>query len=197
MNDKRNLFEKFEVTKEYRRLKYHVNCNLIQFFEKNVFKGKESLKVAEIACGSGFGSHLIGKQPNVGLSIASDINLSLFNQSRNSEFAAHFVIADIFSPPFRVDSFDLVWNSSSLEHFDVPQDALIQMVQVVKPGGFVFVGVPDLLGPLGIYYLTPLKKWRDWLGQPYTCKEIENMFTACKLKIKKRFTYFYRFLLEC
>jgi hypothetical protein len=64
------------------------------------------------------------------------------------------------------------------------------MAEVTKPGGFVFVGVPHLFGPMGLYYLTPLKKWRTWLGRPFTFRELDNMFAACDLRVQKRLVYF-------
>lgn len=189
----KNIFEQIENTSFYRYLKYGMNRRLIRFFRENVFENRKALKVAEIACGSGYGSHLIAKQAEVTLSLASDISMKLSNQSSIPEFSATFVTADIFNLPFKTDSFDLVWNSSSLEHFDVPEDALLSMARIVKPGGFVFVGVPYLYGPLALYYLSPLKKWREWLGRPYTFNELEKMFTSCELRPQKHVVYFTRF----
>ncbi len=189
----KNVFERIEDTSLYRFLKYGMNRRLIRFLLGNVSKRGTLLSVAEIGCGSGYASHLLGTQEGVKLSVALDINMELFSQSDIRGFGAAFVVGDVFSLPFRPDSFDLVYNSSALEHLHSPQDALGRMAEITKPGGLVFVGVPYLFGPLAFYYLAPLKKWREWLGRPYTFDELETLFTSCGLRIEKRLTYFMKF----
>lgn len=188
-----SLFERLEDTLVYRRLKYGINQELIHFFADHVLVGKDSLSVVEVACGSGFGSHLLGQRVEVKLSVASDIDMTLFNQSAMTDFNAKLVVSDIFQPSFQRNSFDLVWNSSSLEEIERPQEVLLSMAHLVKPGGYVYVGVPYLYGPLALYHVTPVPKWREWLGRPFTFDKLEAMLVACELIPVKRLTYFARF----
>jgi ubiquinone/menaquinone biosynthesis C-methylase UbiE len=167
-----------------------MNQKLVRFLVENIFDGRGFVRIAEIGCGSGYASHIFARQSGVTLSVAMDINTQLFSQSGIKDFGAAFVVGDVFHLPFRHESFDLVHCSSSLEHFDTPQEALSNMAEVTKPGGLVFVGVPYLFGLMALYYLTPLKKWRFWLGRPFTFNELETMFAACDLKIQKRLVYF-------
>jgi ubiquinone/menaquinone biosynthesis C-methylase UbiE len=46
--------------------------------------------------------------------------------------------------PFASASFDLVVSCDSLEHFDEPQEVLIEVRRVLKPGGTLVVWVPFL-----------------------------------------------------
>jgi SAM-dependent methyltransferase len=45
------------------------------------------------------------------------------------------------------DAFDLVFNSSTMEHLDSFDRAFRELVRVAKPGGKIFVSVPYKYGP--------------------------------------------------
>ena len=188
----RNLLEALEDTVAYRRLKLGLNQGLIQFFGQEVARDRRGLKVLELACGSGYGAHLLAAEPWVRLSVAQDISRLLYDQAAQNDFAAAFVQGDLFAAPFAPASFDLVWNSSALEHLPDPPAALAAMVEMTKPGGQVFVGVPYLAGPLALYYLAPTPGLRQWLGRPYRRRELESMFASCGLEPQAGLVYFLR-----
>jgi ubiquinone/menaquinone biosynthesis C-methylase UbiE len=74
-----------------------------------------------------------------------------------------FIIGDLFSLPFKSESFDIVWNSGVLEHFssDVTKLALKEMERVTKRSGTIVVLVPS---GRGIFYRSG--KWiRERLGR--------------------------------
>jgi SAM-dependent methyltransferase len=54
-----------------------------------------------------------------------------------------FVLADASRLPFRARSFDAVIANHSLEHFEDLQGSLREIGRVVKPGGALFITVPD------------------------------------------------------
>jgi SAM-dependent methyltransferase len=187
------LFQILESTPVYRRVKYSLNRNLVGFFAEKAFRGKRRLDVAELACGSGYGAHLLAAHPRVRRSIALDINRDLFDDRLKKDFNADYVGGDIFRLPFATDSFDLVWNSSAVEHFEKTGDAIAAMASVTKPGGYVFVGVPYRHGPLFVYHLAPTAQSREWLGKPYSLKELTALMAGAGLGCQDHIVYFFKF----
>lgn len=62
-------------------------------------------------------------------------------------YRIHTTAGDLLNIPFPDNTFDLVWNAGTLEHFE-PQDvqkAAAEMIRVTKPGGTVLVIVPNKL----------------------------------------------------
>ena len=190
-----HFLERLEATDLYCRLKFGMNRRLLGFFDEHVLRGGSDLYTAELACGSGYGTHLLASNQSVRLGVAADINTDLLTQHSPGEYAADFVVSDIFYPSFAPESFDLVWNSSSLEHFENPEEALRQMASLTKPNGHVFVGVPYLAGPLGLYFLTPRRSWREWLGRPYSLSALKGLFRKCDLQVEQQLVYSCRFFI--
>jgi SAM-dependent methyltransferase len=56
---------------------------------------------------------------------------------------ANFVLADGARLPFAAASFDLIVSNHSLEHIEDLDAALSEIARVVKPGGALYVAVPD------------------------------------------------------
>ena len=192
---KMSIFNKIEATTFYKKLKYSLNQNLIQFFIEKAIKEKLNIDVAELACGSGYGSHLLAENPCVRQSIALDVSQELFDERLRGIFKAKYVTGDIFNLPFGPSTFDLVWSSSAVEHFEEPLEAITAMASVTKSGGHVFVGVPYLYGPLAIYYLAPTQTSRQWLGKPYSKKELVEMITQAGLVYQDHLIYFLKFFI--
>ena len=67
------------------------------------------------------------------------------------------------------------------------------MSELVKPGGFVFVGVPYVMGPLCSYYATPFATWREWLGRPMSVGALKRLFLENGLTPLESKKYFFRF----
>jgi SAM-dependent methyltransferase len=142
-----------------------------------------------VACGSGFGAHLLASRPEVALSIAADLNLEDLEQADISDYRASFVRSDIFKPSFLINSMDLVWNSSSVEELDRPNEAVQAMAWMAKPGGRVFVGVPSKHGVGGV--IRPLPSARGWLGRLYTRPELRNLVIDAGLRVEHETTYLF------
>ncbi|KAA3646325.1 MAG: class I SAM-dependent methyltransferase [Chloroflexi bacterium] len=186
------IFDWMEDTGPYQAVRNGMNMGLVNFFQRHVFEGQQGLRVAEVACGSGYASHLIAQRPEVGLSVAADINMIYHQQANLKEFDARFVLNDIFKPSFEPASFDLVWNSSSVEHFEDSQSAVAAMTSMVKPSGHVFVGVPYVYGPMAMYYLMPTEAQREWVGKPFTGSRLEHIFQEVGLEPLKQIVYLAR-----
>lgn len=61
------------------------------------------------------------------------------------------IIADGHALPFKTDSFHLVINQAVLEHVRKPEKMVLEMIRVLRPGGYLYVEVPFLQG----YHPTP------------------------------------------
>lgn len=183
------IFDRLEATAPYQRARALMNQRLVSFFRQTVFAGHRGLRVAEVACGSGLAAHLLAQHDEVALSVAADLNLEDFRQAAVPDFRAAFVLADIFRPAFQSASMDLVWNSSSIEEIERPQDAVGAMAWLVRPGGFVFVGVPHRYGPAGLLGLLPSRRYRTWLGRNYTRAELRALLNACGLEVEHEINY--------
>jgi SAM-dependent methyltransferase len=184
-----SILERLEATKPYQWLRYQMNKGLVAFLAANVLEGKKDLRIAELACGSGAASHMIALHPAVKLSLAGDINMVDFRQAGLKEFRAKFVLMDLFRPAAAEGSFDLVWNSSSVEEFPDPPNAVRSMVHLAKPGGYVFVGVPYKYGPAGWLKVIPSSKMKAWLGRTYSRKALATLLTDSGLTVEKQVTY--------
>ena len=189
----RTLLHRVEETAPYLRLKYRLHGDLMRFFEQQFLSGREGLQVAELACGTGYGAHLLARHPSVGRSVAVDIDRRLHDEAKIQDYAAEFVEADLLHLSFPPGSFDFTWNSSSAEHFEDPAAVITAMARATREGGAVFVGVPYVWGPLAAYYLTPWRRWREWLGRPFTFRRLESLFRQCGIKPQARLVYFFRF----
>jgi SAM-dependent methyltransferase len=97
---------------------------------------------------------------------ATDLGHAFFRTDLRSS-TLHFAAADSLSLPFRDAAFDGVASFQTLEHVPDPQRALDEMLRVVKPGGWIFVAGPNLLGLIPSLHLLlyvipryrPLRLW--------------------------------------
>lgn len=105
--------------------------------------------VLEFACGSARTSLALA-------ATRSDVEVILLDAStgalrfarhnaRHCAGAVHLVRGDMFAPPLRPRSCDVVWNVGTLEHYDDDSISAVCecMRQLVSPGGFVCFGIPN------------------------------------------------------
>ncbi|MCL5292417.1 MAG: class I SAM-dependent methyltransferase [Actinobacteria bacterium] len=71
----------------------------------------------------------------------------------------NFVVGDAFGLPFEDRSFDLVFSTGLLEHYEDPSPIVREMVRLVEPGGLFFSDiVPDKF--------SLLRAFKSWRRQP-------------------------------
>jgi SAM-dependent methyltransferase len=168
-----------------------MNRGLVDFLYQQVISGRTNLFVTEMACGSGFSAHLISQYPEVKLSVAADLNLEDYKQASLPQFGASFAMMDIYKPAVRLFSMDLVWNSSSIEELDDPPKAIRSMASVLKPDGWIFVGVPNRHHIAGLLNLLPNKATKTWLGRNYSVQELRTLVSSEGFTIKKIHSYLF------
>jgi 2-polyprenyl-3-methyl-5-hydroxy-6-metoxy-1,4-benzoquinol methylase len=112
-----------------------------EFLSDEMLKGKHIL---DVGCGLGFFSQrLAARGANV---VACDIGPKLVETARRTA-GCPGVVADALRlvEQFGADRFDGVVSSECIEHTPDPGKALAQMVEIVKPGGFLSISTPNLL----------------------------------------------------
>ncbi len=183
------ILDRFEKTQIYQYIRKTMNRSLTDYFESQVFKEQGALRVAEVACGSGYGAHLISKMKQVDLSVAADINLDDYKQAGLQDYSATFVLMDIFHPSNFKGAFDFVWNSSSIEELSNPLEAVRQLAWMTSPGGYIFVGVPNRFGPAGWLRILTGKRYREWLGTTFNRLELRNLMRRADLHVVHEINY--------
>ena len=98
-----------------------------------------------VDCGAWNGWFLSYDVPAVAQRIALDFDRHYAAEMR--EHGIDFVLADMEKGhfPFRADTMDVLAMTSTLEHLGCPEHVAREMHRVLKPGGIVFVTVPDIL----------------------------------------------------
>ena len=92
-----------------------------------------------------------------------------------------FVSADVFAPPFREGSCDVVMISAALHHFTDVTDALKRMRLMLRPGGVVvLLREPCLVAAEDPGFLMELEN--GFNEQMFELSEYETMFTRAGLK---------------
>ena len=175
----------------YDGMRRRLNRRLVSCLSEVAIKRSHS-RVLEAGSGPAFGSSLFRQNERVGLAVALDIDIEALSEARRRDPELVAVIADLHNLPFPGESFDLIWNSSTLEHIDDPGQALGQMECVTRRGGFVFVGVPYVYGPLGFQRWIANTRAGIWIGSVFDRPRLEGMLRAAGLQPRRTFFYFFR-----
>jgi len=112
-------------------------------------------RCVEIGCGTG--TYAIEVAAGGRNCIGTDYSPSALAIARAKAKALHgldmkLLAADVYSPPFREGSVDLVFSDGVIEHLDIPR-ALQGMKRILKPGGWMVATVPSRsLTYMCVYY---------------------------------------------
>ena len=176
----------------YDLIRRHLNRKLVRYIIACGTEG-ENCVVLEAGSGPAYASSIISQEACIGLSVAIDIDLEALLEARRRDSGLCLVVADLNNLPFRSESMDLAWNSSTIEHFDNPEPALEEMHRVTRRGGRVFVGVPNLYGPLGFQRWIRDTSAGTWIGETFACDELKHMMGTVGLRPQDSMFYFFRF----
>jgi SAM-dependent methyltransferase len=171
-----------------------LNRRLVDYLGAVAIPHRDS-RVLEAGSGPGYASWLFAQRDNVRLSVSADIDIDSLHADRQLNRRRSGVVADLYRLPFRSQSFDLVWNSSTLEHLASPDVALAEMARVVRDEGHVFVGLPYRFGPLGFQPLIQNTPLGVWIGPVFSRTRLIQMLRDQGLVAVSTRTYFFRFFL--
>lgn len=176
----------------YDGLRKRLNRRLVRYLLSCSPDGGNCI-VLEAGSGTAYASSILCRESCVGLSVAIDIDPEALREARKRDPDLCLVVADLTQLPFRAESIDVTWNSSTIEHLPEPADALREMTRVTRRGGKVFVGVPYVYGPLGIQRLMQSTAAGEWIGKTFTLDDVRQMALKAGLSPVDSFFYFFRF----
>lgn len=140
----------------------------LKWLMDHYFEGKDGLRVLD--CGAWNGWFLSYDTPQIAQRIALDFDPHFAGELRSK--GIDFTLADMEKGalPYSSGSIDLVAMTSTLEHLDCPERIASEMCRVLKPGGIVFITVPDIRK----------YKWDFWNDithkRPFTDKSLGFLF---------------------
>lgn len=97
----------------------------------------------EIGCGEGFSTQRLRTMlpDSVSLS-ASEFVSALVPKARDLNPGVNIIEESIYETTHSDNSFDLIFLLEVLEHLDYPDKALAELARILKPDGYLILGVP-------------------------------------------------------
>jgi ubiquinone/menaquinone biosynthesis C-methylase UbiE len=142
--------------------------------------GHRRLRTLEAGSGPGYCSSLIAAMDGEVKSTILDLDRNALNLAAQRDKNIQTVQGDLYSMPFANSSFDLVFNSSTMEHLSSFDLAFREMVRVAQPEGTIFVGVPYKYGPfLPFNLVPPTHPVSVWMGKLYSRTQLRK---ACQIE---------------
>lgn len=162
----------------------YMTRRLLEVFRQYV--ASEGKKALEVGCGGGAWMVLLGK--HLGFQVYGlDYSLTgcrLAQQRLASEsLPERIVYGDVFSAPFVLHSFDVVCALGVIEHFQDSTEIMRAMASLLRPGGQLVVGVPNMKGLIG--YFHRLADRELWLRHvPLTPEDIAHLYKTLNLEVQ-------------
>lgn len=113
-------------------------------------------KVLEIGCGrGGFACWMAGAAPRTSLT-AADFSPTAVAKGREHAHSAQlsnvdWCVADVQALPWANGAFDTVISCETIEHVPDPRKAVSELARVLRPGGRLFLTVPNYLNFAGLH----------------------------------------------
>jgi len=185
--------EEYEKIFEFSDLKESPE-HYLWILKKCRLKSPDSARILDVACGSGLFLHLAENffSETFGLDIAE----SAIKKARRIASRTLFICGCGEYLPFPDESFDLVTNLGSLEHFLSPEKGVREIARVLKKNGRAYILVPNsyflpiiinvwLKGDKGLKSNQPLERLA-------TKTEWQQLLEKNGLKVERIFAYNYK-----
>jgi SAM-dependent methyltransferase len=186
----------------YDRLRRNVNRKLVEFLSSNLRDGSDGNvraehrpRILEAGSGTAFATSVFRHRFRGVAAVCMDIDLDALREARRRDPQLPCVVGDLHRMPFRNGSFQLVFNSSTIEHLSRPGKALAEMQRVCHSGGRVFVGVPYRFGPLGFQPFIQSTRIGAWLGPVFSRRSLDALLRHAGLRPLHHIRYFFRFFI--
>lgn len=119
----------------------------------------ESL-ILDAGCGTGYLANFLAMSKGRAV-VGGDVCLNSLKLAKNfsaqhSIKNAAFLLMNLFRPPFRDNSFDMIISNGVLHHTANPKLGFGRLVAKLKPGGIIFIGLYNSYGRLPTL-------WKRWL----------------------------------
>lgn len=104
---------------------------------------RKHVKAIELGCGEGFSTERLRKMLPSNIELrASEFVESLVPKARKRNPGVTITQESIYETKHKANSFDLIFLLEVLEHLDYPDKALAELARILKPNGFLVLGVP-------------------------------------------------------
>ena len=103
----------------------------------------EEKNVLDAGCGTGYGSNILagaGAASVIGVDRAAHV---IEYARTQAEPVASFQVGDLVALPFADDAFEVAVCFEAIEHVDVPEAVLDELVRVLRPGGLLAISSPN------------------------------------------------------
>ena len=118
-----------------------------------------------------------------------DISMPTILQARSAFPAARLqcVASDVRAIPFADNSFDAIYSMGTIEHFDETEQAVAEIVRVLKVGGRAIIGVPNrhdpFLRPLLATILQAVGLYAYGYEKSYSRRALREMLERAGLRV--------------
>lgn len=99
--------------------------------------------VADVACGEGYGSHLLAQTAQSVIGVDVDEKTIAHAKARYAAPNLEFVQADALSLPLDTDSVDVVVSFETIEHLQDHDGLLTEFKRILRPDGYLILSSPD------------------------------------------------------
>jgi SAM-dependent methyltransferase len=176
----------------YDALRGVVNRTLSRFLLGRLPRG-EGVRTLEAGSGPGVCSSLLAAHGDGVRATILDVDQEALDLARARADGVMAVQGDLYRLPFAAGTFDLVFNSSTMEHLDGFDRALGEMVRVTRPGGRIFVGVPYKYGLFLPFNLLPARHPVSvWMGRLHSRRDLARACRRADLDETAWTYYFFR-----
>ena len=126
---------------------FHSSYALCNQVFRRIFPRTHGLDFCEIGCAPGFWPiyfYLYFYYNVYGIDLSAN-GIRLTRQNLDSmNIPGEMIFGDIFDLPFGENRFDVVFSHSFMEHFEDPMPVFEIHHRMAKPGGYIYVGIPNM-----------------------------------------------------
>ena len=156
--------EKFDAEMNMYDLRRRLEVVFDELLEGHDLKGKSFL---DAGCGTGHFSKMAKERGAFVISL--DVGTHLLHQAKNKS-DVNGVVSDVQKLCFDRDTFDYVLSTEVIEHTQHPENAVSELIRILKPGGILIIAVPNRIWHFSIRIANKLKlrpyegyeRWLRW-----------------------------------
>lgn len=183
-NDYSNLDELLKNLRENegKEIKDWLHLPIHLPFIKRELKGlNKNAKILEAGCGFGQWVFWMAEQgyQTIGIDLAPKAIRTAKNYANKNKIKnCEFIEGDVRKLPIKDDYFDIIFSFGLIEHFHKPEVILKELKRVLKPGGKIFLSVPNLYSfhTLTRIVLKITGKWNLGYERSYNKKSLNKLF---------------------